>query len=218
MKKYLALNDPLYDYLCRCRTGADDPVLRDLRKVTEELGDGSRMLISQEQGTLLSILAAVIGARSILEVGTFTGYSSICLSRPLPRDGRLVCIDQSEEWTRIARDFWKRAGVADRIELRLGDAIPILESMSSGEQFDFAFIDAAKSEYDRYYELILPHVRANGLILFDNMLWDGRVIDENDNDPNTIGLRELNRKLASDDRVEAVLLPVADGLQLCRKK
>lgn len=216
--KYVSLNDDLYQYLCRHRSDAEDPVLNALRKETEALGDDARMQISQEQGGFMTILAAAIGARSAIEVGTFTGYSSICIARGLAADGRLICIDESADWTAIARRYWAQAGVENRIELRLGAAIPILKALPSTMTFDFAFIDAGKTEYDAYYELILPRVRPNGLILFDNMLWGGRLAGGAVDHPSGRAIDELNKKLARDPRVETVLLPIADGLQLCRKR
>lgn len=216
--KYLTLDDGLYQYVCRHRTRADDPILNALRKETEALGDDAKMQISQEQGAFMSILVAAIGARSAIEVGTFTGYSSLCIARGLAADSSLICIDESEEWTRIARKYWARAGVENRIELRLGAAIPILKALPSAMAFDFAFIDAEKTEYDAYYELILPHVRSNGLILFDNMLWGGRLAPGPVDHPSGRAIDALNNKLARDERIETVLLPIADGLQLCRKR
>jgi caffeoyl-CoA O-methyltransferase len=216
--KYVTLNDPLYRYLARCRSDATDPLLRDLRKETAALGEVSRCQISDEQGTFLSILVAAIGATSVIEVGTFTGYSSVCIARALTADGRLLCLDQSEEWTSIARKYWAKAALQGRIELRLGSAVTLLKQLRPDQTFDFAFIDAAKTEYDSYYELLLPHIRPNGLILFDNMLWGGRLGGKSIKDDSGRAIDALNLKLAKDRRVEAVLLPVADGIQLCRKK
>ena len=215
--KYVALNDSLYRYLRRFRGDANDPVLQELRAETASLGDLSEMQISEEQGTFMGLLVAAIGAESIVEVGTFTGYSSLCMARALPKGGRLICVDESEKWTAVARKYWAKAGVQDRIDLRLGQAIPILEQLEPSLKFDLAFIDAKKTEYDAYYELILPRVRKNGLILFDNMLWGGRLGSGPVKEPSGIAIDALNHKLAHDPRVESVLLPVADGLQLCRK-
>ena len=215
--KYLSLNDRLYRYICACRTGANDPVLDALRRETEALGDISRMQISREQGSFITVLTAAIRAKRAIEVGTFTGYSSVCVARGLPRGGRLLCLDASEEWTAIARKYWRRAGVQNKIELRLGPAIATLKNLEHGLAFDFAFIDAAKVEYDAYYELILPRMRRNGVILFDNMLWGGRLGGRRIRNPSGVAIDKLNRKLARDQRVESVLLPIADGLQLCRK-
>ena len=216
--KYVTLNDPLYRYVAKCRSDATDPLLRDLRQETAALGEVSRCQISDEQGTFLSILVAAIGATSAIEVGTFTGYSSICIARALPAHGRLLCLDQSEEWTNIARKYWSKADLQGRIELRLGSAISLLRELRPDQRFDFAFIDAAKTEYDDYYELVLPHIRPNGLILFDNMLWGGRVGRKSIKEDSGRAIDALNLKLAKDKRVEAVLLPVADGIQLCRKR
>src|SRR5436190_23449971 len=140
--KYIPLDDPLYNYLCAMRSGTDDPVLRDLRAETEGLGDDSVMMISEEQGSFFSLLVAATGARTAVEIGTFTGFSSTCIARGLPADGRLFCFDMSEEWTAIARKYWKRAGVADKIELRLGDARKTLEGFLPYAPVDFVFIDA----------------------------------------------------------------------------
>jgi len=216
--KYLALNDQLYRYVCECSSNANDPILDGLRKETEALGDVSRMQISREQGSFMTLLVATMGARSAIEVGTFTGYSSLCIARGLADGGRLICIDESKEWTAIARRYWAQAGVQNKIELRLGAAIPALRSLPTDLVFDFAFIDADKTEYDTYYELILPRVKSNGLLLFDNMLWGGRLGAGRVEDPSGKAIDQLNRKLAQDARVEAVLLPIADGLQLCRKR
>jgi caffeoyl-CoA O-methyltransferase len=216
--KYLSLDEPMYRYLCACRTNASDSILEALRQETNALGEMSRMQISEEQGTFMSVLVAAIGAKCALEVGTFTGYSSICIARALPSDGRLICIDASEEWTSVARKYWAKAGVEKRIELRLGAAIPTLQELDAGLTFDFVFIDAEKTEYDAYYELVLPRVRQNGLILFDNMLWGGGLGAGPVKEASGRAIDALNHKLAEDSRVEAVLLPVADGLQLCRKR
>ena len=216
--KYTSLNDRLYRYVCACRSDAGDPILEALRATTESLGDISRMQISREQGSLMTLLVAAIGANSAIEVGTFTGYSSLCIARGLAPRGRLICIDQSEEWTAIARKYWTQAGVENKIELRLGPAVPTLKQLDRHLRFNFAFIDADKTEYDAYYELLLPRIRQNGLILFDNMLWGGRLGAGRIRQPGGRAIEKLNRKLARDKRIESVLLPVADGIHLCRKR
>jgi caffeoyl-CoA O-methyltransferase len=216
--KYITLTDKLYRYVCQNRSDQGDPLLESLRKETGALGDISRMQISPEQGSFLSILVAALGVKSAIEVGTFTGYSSLCIARGLDRGGRLICIDASREWTDIAKRYWNQASVENRIELRIGSAIPLLMSLKPTQKFDFAFIDAAKTEYEAYYELLLPRVRQNGVLVFDNMLWGGRFGVKPIKDPDGAALDALNRKLANDPRVESVLLPVADGLQLCRKR
>jgi caffeoyl-CoA O-methyltransferase len=217
--KYVSVNDRLYGYLSALRSDAQDPLLQRLRAETAALGEEvAKCQISDEQGTFLSILTASVGARFAIEVGTFTGYSSLCIARGLGESGRLICVDESDEWTTTARKYWARAGVQDRIELRLGPAIPTLKHLERGLMFDLAFIDADKTEYDAYYELLLPRIRRNGLILFDNMLWGGRLGAGPVKQAAGRAIDKLNRKLAKDPRVEAVLLSVADGIQLCRKR
>ena len=217
--KYIRLNRRLYHYLCRCRSDAADPLLEELRAETAALGEEiSKCQISDEQGTFLSILVAAASVKSAIEVGTFTGYSSLCIASGLRPGGRLICVDQNREWTAIARRYWARAGLADRIQLRLGPAKATLQKLERGLTFDFVFIDADKTGYDTYYELLLPRVRRNGLILFDNMLWGGRLGAGPVRQANGRAIDALNHKLARDPRVEAVLLPVADGIQFCRKR
>lgn len=216
--KYIKLDDRQYSYLQGCRSDLNDPVLAELRAETAALGEVSICQISDEQGTFLSTLVAALGAKSAIEVGTFTGYSSLCIARGLGSGGKLICLDNNEQWTSIARRYWAKAGLAARIDIRLGNAIEQLKRLEPGLVFDFAFIDADKTEYEAYYELLLPRVRQDGLILFDNMLWGGRLGSEPPQDPNGRAIDLLNRKLANDRRIEAVLLPVADGIQFCRKR
>jgi caffeoyl-CoA O-methyltransferase len=217
--KYIRLNKRLYNYLCRCRSDASDPLLQELRTETATLGDEiSKCQISDDQGTFLSVLVAAAGVKSAIEVGTFTGYSSLCIARAMPPKGKLICLDINRKWTDVARKYWAKAGVQDRIDLRLGPAIRSLKRLKPGLRFDFAFIDAAKTEYDTYYELILPRMRRNGLILFDNMLSAGRVGTGQAKEEVVRAVEALNQKLANDPRVEAALLSVADGIQFCRKR
>ena len=216
--KYLPLNDELYEFARSHRSGIHDPILTALREETASLGDDARMQISEEQGQFLYLLAQLIGTRRAIEVGTFTGYSALCVARALPPDGKLLCLDVDDEWTSIARKYWEQAGVVDKVELRIGPAIETLEKLDPNLFFDFAFIDADKTEYNSYYELVLPHIRPNGLILFDNMLWGGRVLEGASDHENAKAIRELNAKLATDSRIECVLLPFADGIQFCRKR
>jgi len=216
--KYIALTPELYDYTIAHRSTANDAVLDALRAETEALGSISGMLINREQGSFLTLLVGICSVRNAIEVGTFTGYSSTCIARGLPADGRLICCDISEEWTNIARRYWRHDGVEEKIELHLGVARDTLEKLGDDALFDFAFIDADKSNYDSYYELLLPRIRQNGVLVFDNMLWHGRVVDAADNSADTVAIRALNAKLCADDRVESVLLPIADGLHVCRKK
>ena len=216
--KYLPLNDELYEFMRRQRSGAGDSILASLREETAALGDDAHMQISEEQGDFLGILARLIGAGNALEVGTFTGYSALCVARALPEGGKLLCLDVDDDWTAIAKKHWELAGVSDRIELRIGPAIETLDQLEPETTFDFAFIDADKTEYAAYYERILPRVRPNGVILFDNMFWGGFVLEGSSDHPNAHALRALNAKLAADERIECVLLPIADGIQLCRKR
>ncbi|MCP9955743.1 O-methyltransferase [Actinomadura madurae] len=199
----------------------DDDILRDLRRVTAQLPMGQAMQVMAEEGQFLGLLTALIGARNVLEIGTFTGYSTLCTARRIPSDGRVVTCDISERWPMIAREYWARAGVADRIDVRIGDATRTLSQLIDEfgtESFDLAFIDADKANYRQYYESALSLVRTGGLIAVDNTLFFGRVIDSSAQDPDTVAIRELNRFLRDDDRVEISLLPVADGLTLARKK
>lgn len=216
--KYITLNDNIYEYIGANHSNANDALLRDLQEETARLGGISEMQISADQGTFMSLFVAAIGARSAIEVGTFTGYSSICIARGLAAGGKLLCCDQSEEWTSVARKYWQRAGLQDTIELRLGSGADTLRALEPDREFDFAFIDADKSGYDTYYELILPRMRPNGVLIFDNMLRHGRVAATELSNPDDIAVNALNHKLAADPRIEAVLLPVADGLQVCRKR
>jgi caffeoyl-CoA O-methyltransferase len=176
------------------------------------------MQVAPDQGALMTLLARAIGARAAIEIGTFTGYSALCIARGLPDDGRLLCCDLNDEWTSIGRRYWDRAGVGHKIELRLGPALDTLRALPAGEQFDLAFIDADKTGYRDYYEEILARLRPNGLILFDNVLWMGQVLSEDTTDESTRALRELNDALASDRRVESVMLPISDGLTIVRKR
>jgi caffeoyl-CoA O-methyltransferase len=166
----------------------------------------------------MTLLARAIGARRIIEIGTFTGYSALCLARALPVDGKLLCCDLNDEWTTIARRHWQAAGVADKIELRLGLALETLQSLPRDPIVDLSFIDADKESYRAYYEEILPRTRPNGLILFDNVLWFGQVLERDSSFSEARAIQELNDFLADDPRVESVMLPVADGLTICRKR
>lgn len=175
----------------------------------------AQMQIAPEQGAFMALLVQLTGARQILEIGTFTGYSSTAMALALPADGRIVCCDVSREWTDIARRAWTDAGVQDRVDLRLAPATETLATMDD-DSFDLAFIDADKTGYDAYYEGCLRVVRPGGLILIDNTLQDGRVADPSADDDNVRAVRALNAKIAADGRVDAVLLPLADGLTMAR--
>jgi predicted O-methyltransferase YrrM len=215
--KSFFLTKPVHDYLVAHAPPLDD-VQRDLIAETEALGGISMMQIAPEQGAFMTLLTRLIGARHAIEVGTFTGYSSLCIARGLPDDGTLFCCDVNEEWTAIARKYWERAGVDDKIELRLAPAIETLRSLPAGERFDLAFIDADKPNYPHYYEEVLARLRPNGVILVDNTLWAGAVADANATDDNTKAIRAFNDAVAADERVEGVILTLGDGLSLLRKR
>ena len=215
--KFIPLTPALYEYtVAHGHNG--DPVRAELAAETTKLGRVSGMQIAAEQGTLMGILAAAIGARSAVEVGTFTGYSALCVARALPADGKLLCCDVNEEWTSLGRRYWERAGVANKITLKLAPAAETLKALPASHTFDFAFIDADKTNYATYYEEILKRMRPGGLVLLDNVLWSGRILDESVQDDDTQALRKLNDFIAKDTRVEAVMLAVADGLTIVRKK
>ena len=213
------LPDPLYRYLLEVSL-REPPVLRRLREETGRLPQ-SNMQIGPEQGQLLSLLVELMGARTALEVGTFTGYSALWVALALPDDGRLVACDVSEEWTSMAQRYWVEAGVDHKIDLRLGPAGETLDALLDAGlsgTFDFAFIDADKEGYDGYFEGALGLVRTGGLIAIDNVLWEGKVADPAVTDADTGSIRALNRKLSGDPRVSLSLVPVGDGLTLARKR
>ena len=215
--KSFFLTKPVHDYLVAHAPPLDD-VQRDLIAETEALGGISMMQIAPEQGAFMTLLTRLISARRAIEVGTFTGYSAISIARGLSDDGTLLCCDVNEEWTAIAGKYWERAGVDDKIELRIAPAIETLRSLPAGEQFDLAFIDADKPNYPHYYEEVLARLRRNGVILVDNTLWGGAVADSKATDDNTNAIRAFNDTVAADDRVESTILTVGDGLTLIRKR
>jgi len=204
------------DYLLAHSEPADE-VLRDLAEETHrELAGAAGMQITQDEGELLTMLVRLTGTRQAVEVGTFTGYSSVCIARGLPGDGHLLCCDVSEEYTSIARRYWERADLSDRIELRIAPAVETLRSLPAEPYLDFAFIDADKTGYPSYVEEIVPRLRPGGLMVLDNMLRAGRVLAPESDDDRAID--DLNRALVADDRVDVVLLPVRDGVSLARKR
>ena len=214
----LNLSEELREYLLAVSL-RESAVLRRLREHTaaEQM---ARMQIAPEQGQLMALLARLMGARRALEVGVYTGYSALCVASALPVDGKLVACDISEAWTRIAQRFWNEAGVAERIELRLGPALGTLDALlheGQAERFDFAFIDADKVNYAHYYERALQLVRPGGLIAVDNTLWSGSVIDPTDQEPDTLAIRAFNESIHADHRVQLSLVPIGDGLTLALK-
>jgi caffeoyl-CoA O-methyltransferase len=198
----------------------EPPVLAALREETASLANAG-MQISPGQGQLLALLVRVTGAQKCLEVGTFTGYSSLSVARALPRSACVVACDVSEEWTNIAQRYWRQAGVSDRIDLRLGPALETLDGLledGAAATFDFAFIDADKGNYDGYYERALKLLRAGGLIAVDNTLWSGKVTNLEAADATTRAMHAFNSKLHDDERIDLSMLPIGDGLTLARKR
>jgi predicted O-methyltransferase YrrM len=217
--KNIQLTDRLHRYLLDVSL-REPPILGSLREETAQL-PLARMQISPEQGQFMALLVRLMRARRVLEVGVFTGYSSLSMALAMPADGHLVACDVSEEWTATARRYWNEAGVADRIELRLGPALPTLDALlesGAADSFDMAFVDADKAHYDAYYERALRLLRPGGLLLIDNVLWSGRVIEPQARDDDTLALRALNKKIHADERVSISMLPLADGLTLAMKR
>ncbi|HEY8460869.1 MAG TPA: class I SAM-dependent methyltransferase, partial [Blastocatellia bacterium] len=211
---FLGLDERIEAYLMNNSVREPD-VLRRLREETIASIPHAEMAVGPVQGQFMALLVKLIGAVKTLEVGVFTGYSSLCTALALPPNGRMVACDVNEEWTSVARRYWAEAGVADKISLRLGPAVETLDELLRDGQagtFDFAFIDADKPNYDNYYERALKLARRGGLIMFDNMLWSGRVADPSVQDANTVALRALNEKLRHDERVFVSLLPLRDGI------
>jgi caffeoyl-CoA O-methyltransferase len=195
-----------------------DEVQQALQAATQErTGPAARMQIGDDQAALMEMMARAMGARRAVEIGTFTGYSALALARGMGPEGRLLCCDVSEEWTAIAREHWERAGVADRIDLRIGPGLDTLRSLPAEEQFDLAFVDADKAGYSAYYEQLLPRLRPGGLILVDNTLWGGRVLDPEAEDEDTLAIRAFNEWVAADPRVQTVVLPIGDGVTVIQK-
>ncbi len=215
----LGLPDELHAYLLD--VGVREPdLLRQLRAETAAMPEHD-MQIAPEQGALMALLVELTGARRCLEVGTFTGYSSLSVALAMPADGRLVCCDLSREWTDVARRYWAQAGVADKIELRLGPALDTLDGMVAeglAGTFDFAFLDADKDNYPAYADRLLTLLRRGGLMAIDNVFWGGEVAQPEVDNESVRGIRELNRALASDERVSLSMVPIADGLTLARKR
>jgi caffeoyl-CoA O-methyltransferase len=214
--KTIGLSGDLHEYMLAHSTPLL-PVQRDLIAATAGLGAVAGMQIAPEQGAFMTMLTRLLGVRTAVEVGTFTGYSSLSIALGLGESGRLLCCDVSEEWTAIARAHWQRAGVADRIDLQIAPALETLRALPNNPHIDLAFIDADKPNYANYFDEIIPRLSPNGVLLVDNVLWSGRVIDADSNDENTTAIRAFNRKVADDPRVECVMLPISDGLTLVRR-
>ena len=218
LKKTLGLDEHLYNYFLSVSLREPD-LLRQLREETTHLPNAI-MQIAPEQGQFMALLIKLLGATKTLEVGVFTGYSSLCVALALPENGKLVACDVSEEYTAVARRYWQAAGVVDKIELRIAPVLETLDELlatGQAEPFDFAFIDADKRNYDGYYERSLQLIRPGGLIAIDNVLWSGRIADPQDQEKNTQALRALNEKLHADERITLSMVPIADGLTLALK-
>jgi predicted O-methyltransferase YrrM len=215
----IGLPPDVHDYLVA--HGVREPeILKRLREETRAIPQHN-MQIAPEQGAFLALLVELTGAKRCLEIGTFTGYSSLIVALAMPPDGTMVCCDVSDEWTAVARRYWAEAGVADRIDLRLAPALETLDQLlasGAANTFDFAFVDARKTEYPDYHERVVQLLRPGGLAAYDNVLWSGRVADDDVTDDDTKGLRRLNDRLAGDERVTVSMLPLADGVTLARKR
>jgi len=217
--KTFTLPPPLYDYLLT-HSLREAPILRQLRDETSIMSTAA-MQTAPEQGQFMALLVQLMGAQKALEIGVFTGYSSLSIALALPNGGRLVACDINDEWTSVAQRYWALAGVLDKVDLRLGPALRTLDRLiaeGQGGSFDFAFIDADKESYLNYYERCLALVRPGGLIAIDNVLWSGKVADAFNDDPETVSIRAFNEFLAIDDRVSISMLPIADGLTLAFKR
>ncbi len=212
----LNLDDSLYQYLLDVSL-RETPLLKRLRDQTQTM-PMARWQVAPEQGQFLALLVKLIGAKRVLEVGTFTGYSALCMAAALPDDGSLICCDIPGDYNAIARHYWQEAGLAKRIDLRLAPALETLSALNEPGQFDLIFIDADKANYPNYLEHALRLLRVGGLAVFDNTLWSGRVLENNPESADTRAIQALNRALKDDLRVDLSLLPLGDGLTLCRKR
>lgn len=206
------------DYLLTHCTPADSVLIELAAETAASYPDAAVMQISQDEGAFLTMLVQLVGARQVVEVGVFTGYSSICLARGLPDDGRLLACDVSDEWTAVARRYWQKAGVAHRIDLRIGPAAETLRALPAEPHLDLAFIDADKVGYPTYYEELVGRLRTGGLLALDNVLRGGRVVDPDADDESDLVMKRLNDAIVADPRVDSVMLPVRDGVTLVRKR
>ena len=217
--KTLNLTDELYQYLLKVSLHETE-LMTALRKETAKLSM-SEMQVSPEQGQFMALLAKLLDARQVIEVGTFTGYSTLAIAQVLPADGKVIACDVSEEWTSMAMRYWEQAGIVDKIDLRLAPALDTLDGLLQEERagdFDMAFIDADKENYLNYYERCLELLRPGGLIMVDNVLWGGSVVDASNQKPEPVAIRELNEHIYRDSRVDISLVPIGDGVTLARKR
>lgn len=213
MGNQVLVTDELHEYMVAHGMPLDE-IARELVEETHKLGGVSVMLTTADQAALLTTLTRLVSARRAVEIGTFTGFSALAISRGLPDDGELICLDVSDEWTSIGRRYWERAGVADKIDLRIGDAHESVAKLEG--EFDLAFVDAEKPGYIDYFEQLVPRIRTNGVLLFDNTLAGGRVVGQHEHDP--VDRKEFNAQIAKDERVDVVILGIGDGLTLVRKR
>lgn len=216
MRSFL-VTDVVRDYAVSHGSWQPDEVINHLHTETAALGDAAGMQVGDDQGQFLTMVARLVGARRAVEVGTFTGYSSLCIARGLADGGNLLCCDVSEEWTSIAVRAWERAGLADRIELRLAPALDTLRNLPADAELDLVFIDADKPNYGAYWDELVPRVRPGGLLLADNVLWSGEIVEPAADDQNRTALQLFNNKVAADPRVEVIMLTAFDGLTIARK-
>lgn len=212
------VTDVVRDYAVGHGSWQPDAVVADLQAQTAALGDPAGMQIGDDQGQLLTMMARLVGAKRAVEVGTFTGYSSLCIARGLADGGTLLCCDVSEEWTALGRQAWDRAGVGERIQLRIAPALETLRALPMEPDIDLVFIDADKPNYPAYWDELVPRVRPGGVLLADNVLWSGDIVNDSLSNPTVDAIREFNERVATDDRVEAVVLTAFDGLTIARKR
>jgi caffeoyl-CoA O-methyltransferase len=218
MRDPTLVTDDLYRYLLMHSMPADDIVTGLVEETREMLPDRAGMQVGGEQGRLLHLLVKLTGSRRLLEIGTFTGMSSLWMARALPDDGHILCLDISEEWTSIARKYWKKAGVDHLIDLDIGPALDKLRSLPAEPMFDMAFIDADKGNYPAYLDEVVPRLHPGGLLVADNVLWSGRVLDGGDETKDTEAIRRFNRIVVDHPELEAVVLPISDGMTLARRR
>ncbi len=215
----LSMDDRLYEYMLDVSVNESE-LLRELREETAASVEFSVMQISPEQGQFMTLLMRLIGAKKAIELGTYTGYSSICIAEGMPDDAELICCDITEQWVAVAQKYWAKAGLQDKIDLRIRPALETLEDLLAqgrAGEFDFVFIDADKQNYQNYYELALKLLRTGGLIAIDNTLWSGAVADPDNDEPGTRAIRKMNQLLKLDTRVEKCMLPIGDGLSFAMK-
>jgi caffeoyl-CoA O-methyltransferase len=216
--KSFFLTPEIHQYLVAHAAPIDEVQRWLIDETNSRFPDRSIMQIAPEQGAVMTLITRLVGARHAVEIGTFTGYSALCIAYGLPSDGHLLCCDISEEWTDVAQEAWKRAGVDERVELRIAPALDTLQALPRDALLDLAFIDADKTGYLSYYEELVPRLRTNGVIMIDNTLWSGRITDASMTDEDTLAIRAFNDHVAEDDRVDSAILTLGDGVTVARKR